>query len=101
MHPGQAGPTHWFNENGYGRTSAGHGARPYCLHNLANSPIRTFFSRNKFTEIEDLYLTQYIARRIPLKASGGRTGQKIYRDLVSLVCSTKLGVSYSAEHNIG
>ncbi|KAH8835209.1 hypothetical protein DL96DRAFT_1666083 [Flagelloscypha sp. PMI_526] len=40
--------------------------------------------RNSFTREEDRLLCEYIAKRIPQKESGGRTGNKIYQDLVAL-----------------
>lgn len=38
-------------------------------------------SRTPFTNDDDLHLAKYLARRIPYKDSGGRTGQVIYKQL--------------------
>lgn len=42
--------------------------------------------RTAFTEDDEANLCTWIAAVIPFKESGGRTGNKIYQELVSRVC---------------
>lgn len=46
--------------------------------------------RTEFTARDEFHLTEYIATRIPDKAAGGRTGNKIYIELCSDVSMSGL-----------
>lgn len=58
-----------------------------------------FHRRTEFTEADDQSLVEYIAKRIPDPAHGGRLGNNLYLDLSNRVCySTRTPDAPRIEH---
>lgn len=55
-------------------------------HDYTQSPYR----RRAFTKEEDLFLARYIASRLPSQDTGGRMGNKIYKELTKRAAEVRV-----------
>lgn len=85
-------------KNPGGRRAGDEYVRPFrnVLHSLKDSSRRT-----SFTEDDEANLCGWIASVIPYKEAGGRTGNKIYQELVSRVSSYVLWPHISCQCFLG